>query len=500
MINIQKNIQVQMLLPILIVLIGWCIVFFPGITTAIDVWSVSEIYTHCFLVIPCSIYFIFQKRHQIISQTIKPNYWILPFIIATLLIQLFGYIGDIKLFMHIATFSALPLIIWMVLGNKAAKEITFPLFLIVLSIPVGDQLIPYLQDITTNMAVPLLELSNVPVYRKGYYLDIPEGRFLVAEACSGISFLIASFVFGCLYAYVSFTRLSKQLIFVVISILVPIFANSLRVYGIILTAHLTDMEYAAGADHIIYGGIFYSFIIFLLIVIGEKFRDKKLTQAIDSTGSEIKLKDTKKIFKVVGVIVAVFAIQLLWKAKIENQKNVKVELTGVESHVEINLTQIPLTINNKLSPDWKPNYVDAAATKQGQIITHNQEAIDYYIASYGNTNGELVADSNYLFNTQKWSLLNKETLLLNDLDSAVVISKLVSSTGVYRYIAHWYDLSNKRFTSEIKVKLTQTSSLLQGKSISGAVFAFSLKETSSDSKRRLINFINDNSQYFYLSR
>ena len=488
--NNKNKHQLPVLLSFLAVLIGWFIVFYQGVTTAIDVWSVSEIFTHCFLVVPCSFYFIFQKRHQILSQTLKPNYWLLPFLIGPVLVQLFGEIGDIKLFMHFATFTSLPLLIWMVIGNAAAKKIAFPLFFIVFSIPVGEQLIPFLQDITTNMAVPLLQLSNVPIFRNGFYLDIPEGRFLVAEACSGISFLIASVVFGCLYAYISFTRLSKQLILVAISIFIPIFANALRVYGIILTAHLTDMEYAAGADHIIYGGVFYTIIIFLLIIIGEKFRDKKLADTIVTEDLSAKHIDTKQLGKVAVVIVTVFSLQLLWKANIENLKS-----TGANSNIEINLSKLPLESNDKFARDWEPNFIDATSLKKGQIITQEALVIDYFIALYSNNDSELITASYYLYKNDRWSLLDRKAITLDDSNSPVVVSRLVSSVGSIRYLVHWYSLVDEQFTSEIKVKLTQTNHLLQGEYLPGAVFAFSLRETSPDSESKLMEFLNANSLY-----
>jgi len=259
----MNNKTINTLLFSLIILV-WGFSFYKGIETAFEIWFISEIFTHCFFVIPGACYLIFQKRKILSQQCFKANYWLILPIIAISVFYVFGLIGDIRLFMHIATFISLPLLIWMVIGNQAAKCITFPLYFILFSIPIGEQLIPYLQELTTDIAVPLLELSSVPIYRNGLYLDIPEGRFLVAEACSGISFLIASIVFGNLYAYLSFEKLSKQLIFVLISIIVPIFANAIRVYGIVLTAHLTDMEYAAGADHLIYGGVFYAIVLLFI--------------------------------------------------------------------------------------------------------------------------------------------------------------------------------------------------------------------------------------------
>src|SRR5690606_11146581 len=45
-------------------------------------------------------------------------------------------------------------------------------------------------------------------------------------------------------------------------------------FTIVLIGHYVDMEYASGADHLIYGWVFFAIVLFLLILIGETFREK----------------------------------------------------------------------------------------------------------------------------------------------------------------------------------------------------------------------------------
>ncbi len=494
--NVSIGALPSQIIPLFVIVFLWLLAFYQGLSTAVKVWQVSEIFTHCFLVIPCSVYFIFQKRQRILSQPWLPNYWLLPAFVGLLFIQLFGSVGDIQLFMHIATFTSLPLMIWMVIGNKAAKEICFPLAFMLFSIPVGEQLIPYLQIITTDMAVPLLELSNVPIYRNGFYLDIPQGRFLVAEACSGISFLIASIVFGCFYAYLSFSTLSKQIIFVMLSILIPIIANALRVYGIVLTAHLTDMEYAAGADHIIYGGIFYTIILFILIIIGENFRDQPLAQkAVSEKTASIQI--LVKMPKMMFFIITCLALQLFWKATLDRQ----VVTNNIAKSV-INLQQLPLT-NTVLSnaalekSQWQPLYVDADDSERGVIITSAGLPIDYYIASYLNSEAELISSLNVLYSNKKWAPLSQQTHYVSKMNAKVILTKIVSPVGQHRYIVHWYQLANEIHTSQIKVKLLQTKAQLFGGDSRGTLFAFSLQNTGEEAltSETLLAFLTNNAEH-----
>ena len=150
--------------------------------------------TMAFFIVPGAIYLIYLKRYTLFEQPIKTTPLAFIVIVPAVALYIVGIAGDIQLFLHTATFTLLPAIIWLMVGTRAAKTILFPLVFMLFSIPVGEQLIPYLQVIAANGSVALLRLTGVPLFRSGLYIEIPQGRFLVAEACSGVSFFIASFV------------------------------------------------------------------------------------------------------------------------------------------------------------------------------------------------------------------------------------------------------------------------------------------------------------------
>jgi exosortase A len=479
--NITMNHKTIGILVASLILSIWGISFYQGIETAFGVWSVSEIFTHCFFIIPGAFYLIFQKRDELFHQKFKANYWLAFPIIAISTLYVFGVIGDIRLFMHIATFTSLPLFIWMLIGNKAAYSIAFPLYFMLFAIPIGDQLIPYLQELTTDIAVPLIELSGVPIYRNGLYLDIPAGRFLVAEACSGVSFLIASIVFGNLYAYLSFKTLSKQLVFVVISIIVPILANAIRVYGIVVTAHLTDMEYAAGADHLIYGGVFYAIVLFLLIVIGERFRDKKIITNIKL--NVIENESSYQYWPVSLLLVVILSLQHFWIANIKSNHEPFVNHTML-----IDIDSFPHEISQKALVKWKPYFPDADNLQQGHININENTKIDFFTASYEGYEGELISSSNKFYYASRWSLVNTRAIRLNNQSKLVKLTHLVSPLGKHRWIIHWYILGKSSYASKVKVKLNQTFGLLLGRVDRTGVVAFSI-ETDRNDESVLIQFL-----------
>jgi hypothetical protein len=58
---------------------------------------------------------------------------------------------------------------------------------------------------------------------------------------------------------------------------VPIIANGFRGLGIVYLGYLLDSAQAAAADHIIYGWIFFSFVILVLIALGLPFRQDHIS-------------------------------------------------------------------------------------------------------------------------------------------------------------------------------------------------------------------------------
>ena len=322
-----------------------------------------------------------------------------------------------------------------------------------------------MQELTTDIAVPLLELTNVPVYRNGLYLDIPEGRFLVAEACSGISFLISSIVFGFAYAYVSFTSIKKRAIFVVVSVLVPILANALRVYGIVLTGHLSDMQYAVGADHLIYGGVFYTIVLFILILLGERFRDKKVAVATEQAAISQEDKTEKSLissnYNVIPVVCFILVAlgQQVWLSNI-NQLN-KPEFILPKNIVSNNLSY-QAHVNNAWAPEFKDADKEVFAVVS---VPSTQINFESYIAYYSGVGGELISSGHRLYSDKQWSLIGHQNRMIAH--QPVTLTELASQFSERRYLLHWYEINGKHFNSASKAKLYQAYLMLLGKNASG---------------------------------
>jgi EpsI family protein len=158
-------------------------------------------------------------------------------------------------------------------GTRAARALAFPLFFLFFAVPFGDFLVEPMMEGTADFTVLALRLSGIPVYREGLQFVIPTGLWSVVEACSGVRYLIASVMVGTLFAHLSFRSRLRQGLFVAASIVVPIVANWVRAYGIVMLGHHSGNKLAVGADHLIYGWLFFGIVIGLLFLVGARFAD-----------------------------------------------------------------------------------------------------------------------------------------------------------------------------------------------------------------------------------
>jgi exosortase A len=254
-------------------LVALGLLFHTEVAGALSTWQNSTAYNHCFLVIPIVIYLLWDRR-EVLRDAVPAPYPLalllgLPLAVTWLLAERLGIMEGRQL----VAMTFVELLFFVVLGPRLFWELAGPLLYLYFLVPSGEFLTPKLQDVTTFFVAQGLPLLHIPAYITGYTIEIPEGVFLIAEACAGLRFLIAAIAFGCLYALVMYRSALKRMVFISASIVVPIIANGFRALGIVALGHYLGSAEAVEADHILYGWIFFSLVILVLIVLGLPFRE-----------------------------------------------------------------------------------------------------------------------------------------------------------------------------------------------------------------------------------
>ena len=256
---------------------GFCLAlalsFYQTVASMVAIWWRSETFTHGFLIAPIVIWLIWEKRQELARISPRPQYKALLPLSLFGFLWLFGEVVDAAVVQQFAFIGILVSGLWVILGTSVAWAMAFPLAFLFLAVPVGEGLIPVLMEFTATFTVGLLKLSGIPVYREGMFFTLPSGNWSVVEGCSGVRYLIASVTLGCLFAYLSYQSLVKRGLFIAASFIVPIFANGLRAYMIVMIGHLSSMKLATGVDHLIYGWVFFGLVMFVLFAVGSIWRD-----------------------------------------------------------------------------------------------------------------------------------------------------------------------------------------------------------------------------------
>ena len=263
----------QALPPLLLLLAAVLFLYRDTASVMVAIWERSDTFAHAFLVPPIVAWLIWRDRARLAAVVPRPTAWVLPLLAGMGLLWLLGDLVATNAVTQFAFTALLVLTVPAVLGMAAARALLFPLCFLFFAVPIGEFLMPQLMLWTADFTVLALRLSGIPVYREGQQIVIPSGNWSVVEACSGIRYLIASLMVGTLFAYLNFRSLRRRLIFVAVSIVVPIVANWVRAYLIVLLGHVSGNQIAVGADHLVYGWVFFGVVILIMFMIGARWAE-----------------------------------------------------------------------------------------------------------------------------------------------------------------------------------------------------------------------------------
>ncbi|MDR3453998.1 MAG: exosortase A [Rhodoferax sp.] len=261
-------------LPTLLLLLVWILFLYrdTGIAMA-TIWARSETFTHAFLVPPIVLWLVWRQRRRMAEQTPQPALGVVLLAACVAFGWLLGDLAAVNAVTQLALVSLLVLAVPAVLGWSITRLILFPLGFLFFAVPIGEFVMPQLMLWTADFTISALRLSGVPVYREGLQFVIPSGSWSVIEACSGVRYLIASLTVGTLFAYLNYHSTKRRVLFVMVSILVPVIANWMRAYMIVMLAHLSGNKLAVGVDHLIYGWLFFGFVIMTMFTIGIRWAE-----------------------------------------------------------------------------------------------------------------------------------------------------------------------------------------------------------------------------------
>lgn len=421
------------------------------------VWLDSTAYNHCFLILPLVGYMIWDRQAVLASSAPTPRFWTLALVPALSVLWLAAASLGIHEAQQLIALTALQAILLSLMGWAAYRRLMAPLLYLYFLVPTGEFLVPYLQDITAGMTVRGLHLVGVPVISDGVFIEVPAGKFVVAEECAGLRFLIASVAFGVFFAVITYESWTRRALFIALSVMVPIAANVLRAFGIIYAAELVGSAQAIMADHVVYGWGFFSAILLLLILLGRSFADRRSVADARPRAQAWGFEPVRSaLVALAGVALA--GLGPAYAMVLERQTAPEVVV-----HAEAPPVRAPWTpMAGGGADDWKPVVYGADRTLLDALISGDatvRRFVALYVA-HGRVNN-LIRSDNRVADERSWRIATARgaTLSVSGRDQPVTVSEIVSG-GRRRLVVSFYVVDGAVTSGVLATKLHQLRGLL----------------------------------------
>lgn len=382
------------------------ILYWSTLRSMVDLWRTST-FSHGFLVVPMILYLVWERRKRLALISPVVTVWAIPFLAVVGFGWLLGNLSETAILQQLCVASLVVGLVWGVLGVAAVRALMLPLAFLYFAVPFGEGLIPWLQDFSAKFAVRLLDISSVPVLLEGRYITVPGGKWEVAEACSGIRYLVASLALGFVFAGINYRSWSRRIFFFLASVVVPIIANGLRVYAIVLTGYLAGNTSAISVDHKMAGLVFFSLIMLVLFTIGARWREHPVKEPVSLASTEVEarrpeeLPDRFSYFTLrTGLL---FALMVLLAAAAP--LGAKALWNRQENAAPLRSTSVsaPWFASPVDGVNWKPSFLSPISDLI-QTYDSGHHTVKLYVAYYGagSRGGKLVTSSNQLYDRTQW--------------------------------------------------------------------------------------------------
>lgn len=479
------------------------VLMLPTATSIVRIWNISDTFTHGFFVLPAFLYLAWSKRSWYVNKNAAPDWRVIPLIVACSGLWLLAQQSGIQVIEQIALVLVLILGIWAVVGTQIAKTIAFPLMFLIFLAPVGDELVPSLMELTADFTVWAVAMTGIPIYREGLYFSLPSGDWSVVEACSGVRYLISSIMLGSIYAYLNYTSVYRRIVFIAISAIVPLIANGLRAYLIVMLGHFSGNKLATGVDHLVYGWVFFGIIMFALFTVGALFHDtdsaddqSELAANPNNTEPD-RVSDYSIVKSFLTWLIIIFAIAIgpLWSAVIEKDTS-KALLAPTN-----NILQSLLPASKEAKPNtpkesttvWEPliggfdNRLEAQY-KTSDFTSIRALAYVYYDQKQGK---EMINSANKLTSgiQSQWRVIEQTELVAhvsNKTNGTKLEALRIRSKDSTLNVLRWYSINGVVTNSPIMAKLIELRNRILLKKNISVHYILSTDDTNDQSELELL--------------
>ncbi len=431
----------------------------------VGIWSRYEDgpYGHGFLVLAVSLYLVYARRRQLFSLVPCPSAGALPVVAGCVLVWMMAALVDIQMLQVVVLLPLVLSTFWAVGGQRIARQLLFPVLFISFALPVWSPLLPALREVTVGGAFFLVRLSGITAFLHGYEVQLPSGKLMVEDACSGLNYLMAGIALGVFHAYLNYQGLRPRLLIVATVACSAILANILRVFTIIYLAYISNMQHPMVHDHLMLGWYLFGALVVLLLLLDHQIhrrRKQAVSVVVDHADADrvtrcnISMPWRIVLIGVATALVATGPAAAWW---------IKHRVAAVTDYV---IEQPPgqggWTGPVPQNDGWEPMYHGAVENLRGYYRDDVRVLLYTGIYQQQSQGRELINDLNLISSGSVWQQIGAERTIVSSAGQALIEAELVSPGNQRRLVWYWYRVAGHYTTSQTAAKILQLVGLATG--------------------------------------
>lgn len=463
------------ILPSFVLLIA--VFLFPEWRDLFGVWWGNVIYSHGFAVLISVIVLLWSRRKNLDVDHLEPSIpWLIALTICTVL-MIIGRTGDIltlRLFILPFLIVCWGCSLW---GQRFFRQATAPIMLLIFAVPIWFDMSPVFQFLTVTANQFFLHIIDIQATIHQYYIETPRGTFQVAEACSGVRYLMAGLFIASLYSILHVKSAKRAALIIFIGGALAVVGNWIRVLGVVIIGYETHMQSSVVHHHEKLG-----WVVFLICAMVPFFwiarrLEGKETQLNNGSGNE-RTHVVKGGWLTVPVLTALIVGSLPIITLITHYSVSHSEDPILSSLPEGNTNWTgPIRHANFWTPDYKKPDINVGAV----YISRQRKQVELFLIGYRQQSQghELVYYQNKLYRENEWEHLSSRTISLKN--NTPYAPKKVQETVLKKpgtsdpiVIWSWYRTGNYQTTSKLLVKLVGGMQDLAGSS-TGQLIAVAMR-------------------------
>jgi exosortase len=263
-----RSLPIALLMPVTLIGLLW--VTAPTWQGVTSVWFDDGTYSHGLLLVLVCCWLLWRDWRQLRSPAANPDWrWLTPLLLISALYQL-ALVASIDLLQRLLLLPLLLTLVAALGGTGWAKRMLFPSLMLSLAIPLWGLLITPLQWLAVWATGGLLNWLDIPAAIHATHIRIAAGSFEVSEGCSGLRYLLVAAAITLLWGKLYLRDWRITALYLGIGILAALLTNWIRILGLILVGHHTEMQHPLMDDHNSFGWYIFAAMLIPLFWIGHQ--------------------------------------------------------------------------------------------------------------------------------------------------------------------------------------------------------------------------------------